>query len=123
MVTAVITGEGRKHLVEVAVTTKSGSGKVAATGEHPFWGDDQGRWLDVKDLKPGHRLRSADGDQATVTNTRPWTETRKVHNLTIDGIHTYYVEAGTTPVLTHDSNCAEPWLDLAGETRIRKSLP
>ena len=30
------------------------------------------------------------------------------YNLTIDGLHTYYVEAGTTPVLVH--NCGG-WVD------------
>ncbi|MEN3614291.1 hypothetical protein AAH979_32675 [Plantactinospora sp. ZYX-F-223] len=29
------------------------------------------------------------------------------YNLTVDDIHTYYVLAGTTPVLVH--NCGGPW--------------
>ncbi|WP_433445548.1 IS66 family transposase [Nonomuraea sp. CA-141351] len=32
-----------------------------------------------------------------------------MYNLTIDDIHTYYVVAGETPVLVHNSNCV-PWI-------------
>ncbi|MFV2106053.1 hypothetical protein, partial [Micromonospora sp. LOL_015] len=38
---------------------------------------------------------------------RQWSETRTVHNLTIDDIHTYYVLAGKTPVLVHNTNDLE----------------
>ncbi|MEV0259933.1 hypothetical protein AB0I49_01105 [Streptomyces sp. NPDC050617] len=36
--------------------------------------------------------------------TRAWTESRNVYNLTVDETHTYYVLAGRTPVLVHNSN-------------------
>ncbi len=56
-VTAVIVGEGSKNLVEVTVDTDGGdragsTGVVVATGEHPFWADQQGRWVNAKDLRP-----------------------------------------------------------------------
>src|SRR5690606_28836200 len=34
---------------------------------------------------------------------------KTVHNLTINGIHTYYVLAGNTPVLGHNANGCIPW--------------
>ncbi|MFX0593820.1 hypothetical protein [Melissospora conviva] len=30
------------------------------------------------------------------------------YNLTVEGIHTYYVLAGTTPVLVHNCNAGQP---------------
>ncbi|MEU3625873.1 hypothetical protein BS329_23665 [Amycolatopsis coloradensis] len=48
-------------------------------------------------------METGDHQDATVTGTRSWSETRRVYNLTVDTDHTYYVVAGQTPVLTH--NC------------------
>ncbi|MFE7119861.1 hypothetical protein ACFU99_31025, partial [Streptomyces sp. NPDC057654] len=50
-VTDVIVGEGSKNLVEVAIASDAGTGnaigKLAATGNHPFWAAQQGRWLEI----------------------------------------------------------------------------
>lgn len=104
-VTRLIIGEGRKNLVEVTIDTDDAAGNATgtlnATDGHPFWVDNQHRWLDAKDLKAGDRLRTPEGELREVVNTRAWTESRKVYNLTVSGIHTYYVLAGHTPVLVH----------------------
>ncbi|WP_308297332.1 Hint domain-containing protein [Streptomyces sp. UNOB3_S3] len=112
VVTNVITGEGRKHLVEITIA-KGGEagnavGKVTATAAHPFWVENQHRWRDAEELKAGDRLRTPDGELNEVIGSRAWTETRKVYNLTVDGLHTYYVLAGAVPVLVHNSSwCTE----------------
>ncbi len=107
-VTNVIVGEALKHLVEITVDTDGESGRatgaVTATGTHPFWVESQRRWIDAKDLKVGDRLRAANGELREVIGTRSWTETRTVYNLTVEDIHTYYVFAGTSPILVHNSN-------------------
>ena len=36
---------------------------------------------------------------------RDYTTTMVTYNLTINSLHTYYVEAGNTPVLVHNSGC------------------
>ncbi|WP_240957783.1 hypothetical protein [Streptomyces barkulensis] len=36
---------------------------------------------------------------------RSFTKRQRTHDLTVQGIHTYYVLAGETPVLVHNSNC------------------
>jgi hypothetical protein len=36
---------------------------------------------------------------------RDYTASMVTYNLTIDSLHTYYVEAGSTPVLVHNSSC------------------
>ncbi|MEV0119500.1 hypothetical protein AB0H77_40650 [Streptomyces sp. NPDC050844] len=52
------------------------------------------------------RLRSSDGATPRITATKAWTApSQRVHNLTVADLHTYYVMAGDTPVLVHNSNC------------------
>ncbi len=53
------------------------------------------------------RALVADGDTVAVGVVRERTEVRSVHNLTVDGIHTYFVLAGDDPVLVH--NCVQPY--------------
>jgi hypothetical protein len=60
-------------------------------------------------LRTGDRLHTRAGtDTATVHDTRTRTELTKVYNLTIDGIHKYYVHAGNMPVLVHNSGGPAP---------------
>ncbi|WP_019853909.1 polymorphic toxin-type HINT domain-containing protein [Actinopolyspora mortivallis] len=109
-VVATITGNGAKDLVEVTVDTDGAAGDetgvVVATDEHPFWVDDRGRWVDAEKLRAGDELRTPDGELVEVTDIRQWTQTQRVHNLSINGIHTYHVVAGDIPILVHNSDCA-----------------
>ncbi|GAB2968378.1 hypothetical protein GCM10027184_16770 [Saccharothrix stipae] len=118
-VIALITGRGTKNLVEITVDTdgpgSTATGAVIATDKHPFWVDDQGRWIDAQDLRPGDQVLSDRGGRLSVVSTRTWTERKKVHNLTVAGIHTYYIHAGDVPVLVH--NCA---LDNAAPDQLHK---
>jgi len=98
-VTDLIVGEGLKELVDVEVDGEI----ITATDGHPFWVDDEGRWVDADDLETGDRLLLADGTTVAVDSVRERTEVRRVHNLTVEGIHTYHVLVGDEPVLVH--NC------------------
>jgi RHS repeat-associated protein len=107
-VTRLITGEGDKHLVEIVVDTDgaagSATGTVIATDGHPFWDDAEGRWIDAGDLRPGDQLHQLDGTAAFVVSVRTWTSYLRVHNLTVAGLHTYYVQVGGKPLLVHNDN-------------------
>ncbi|ASO21633.1 hypothetical protein FHR81_003278 [Actinoalloteichus hoggarensis] len=112
-VTALIVGDGVKDLVEIDIVSGgdgSAVGSVVATDGHPFWAANLDRWVDASDLEPGHEFETADHRPAEVGGTRTWTQVRRVYNLTVDGLHTYYVETGDTPVLVH--NCGEASDDL-----------
>jgi RHS repeat-associated protein len=98
-----ITGEGEKHLVDVEVKTKDGVRTIVATRGHPFWVDDQGRWLRADELRSGDELLGPDGTDFAVVGAREHTEFLKVHNLTVEGVHTYYVLAGNQAVLVHNA--------------------
>ncbi|MFK0243402.1 polymorphic toxin-type HINT domain-containing protein [Amycolatopsis azurea] len=106
-VTAVIDGEGTKDLVEVTVDTDGdlgdSTGIVIATGEHPFWADQQGRWVYAKDLRAGDQVRTDDGKRLSVLSTKAWTQWQKVRNLTVEDVHTYYVSVGGEDVLVHNA--------------------
>jgi hypothetical protein len=103
-VVALIAGDGAKHLVEITVDTGHATGTVIATDGHPFWVDDHGGWINADNLRPGDELRTPDGQTLEVVSARTYTQHRRVHNLAIDGIHTYYVAAGGQDLLVH--NCA-----------------
>jgi RHS repeat-associated protein len=98
-VTNLIVGDGTKNLVEITVQGKV----ITATDLHPFWVDDEGRWVAAKDLRPGDALRLPDGQRVRVGAVQYETKILRVHNLTIEGVHTYYVLAGAVAVLVH--NC------------------
>jgi RHS repeat-associated protein len=108
-VTALITGEGSKDLVQITVDTDGAGGAaegvVIATDQHPFWVTDDGTWVDAEDLTAGDLLRTPDGDLVEVTGVRAFTTAARVHNLTVAGVHTYYVQAGAAELLVH--NCGK----------------
>ena len=59
-------------------------------------------------LAPGSRLQSSSGQAVVVRGLRPHIGPMVTYDLTVDGVHTYYVVTGHTPVLVH--NCGG-WID------------
>ncbi|MFF0190290.1 polymorphic toxin-type HINT domain-containing protein, partial [Streptomyces sp. NPDC005244] len=107
-VQATITGWGEKSLVKLTVAAKKPGrdGTVTATARHPFWLPDARAWNNAESLPPGTRLTTPTGARTQVTAVKSWTApNQRVHNLTIADLHTYYVMAGKTPVLVHNSGC------------------
>jgi RHS repeat-associated protein len=113
-VAATIVGEGEKDLVEISTEGADAlTGTVTATDGHPFWVDDDGdketpggRWIDASELRQGQWLKTSDGRLVQVSGTHAYKKNTDVYNLTVDNVHTYYVLAGTEPVLVH--NCNKP---------------
>jgi RHS repeat-associated protein len=108
-VTAQITGTGTKHLVKITLTTDPPAAlttsSVTATDGHPFWVPALHEWINATDLHAGQWLRTAAGTHVQITAVTRWTQQATVHNLTVSDLHTYYVLAGQTPVLVHNSGC------------------
>ena len=94
-----IVGDGEKQLVDIEVLGDT----VTATAGHPFWVDDEGRWVDAGELEVGDRLLLPDGSSLGLTGVEGRVEAQRVHNLTVEGVHTYYVSVGDEQVLVH--NC------------------
>jgi pretoxin HINT domain-containing protein len=110
VVTRLIAGEGNKNLVQVTVDTDGPhghhTGAVVATAHHPFWVPRLHRWVDATDLQAGQWLQTSAGTWVQVTAVNRWTEHARVHNLTVDDLHTYYVLADRTPILVHNDGSA-----------------
>ncbi|WP_269853941.1 polymorphic toxin-type HINT domain-containing protein [Streptomyces sp. RPT161] len=100
-----IVTDGDKHFDELTLKSgDKGSAKLVATDEHPFWSPATHSWVKTKDLTPGATLLSTHGTVVKVLANRAFDQQARTYNLTVDGLHTYYVLAGGTPVLVHNSD-------------------
>ncbi|GAA2374426.1 polymorphic toxin-type HINT domain-containing protein [Streptomyces cuspidosporus] len=103
-VVATIVTKDDKNFTDLTINTDTGPASIIATDTHPFWVTSENRWADAGDLTAGMKLRTATGATVTVTAVRHFTKQQRTYDLTVDSIHTYYVLAGATPVLVHNSN-------------------
>ncbi|MFI7680350.1 hypothetical protein [Actinophytocola sp. NPDC049390] len=55
-------------------------------------------------MHAGESLRDTRWKSVDIRTVDVYHQQQRVHNLTIVDIHTYYVLAGNTPVLVHNSN-------------------
>ncbi|GAA0328260.1 hypothetical protein GCM10009540_55170 [Streptomyces turgidiscabies] len=105
-VTRLIVTEDDKSFNELSIAADRGVETLTATHEHPFWVPELGQWVEARNLAADMHLRKPDGSTVTVIANRPFSKHARTYNLTVDDLHTYYVLAGATPVLVHNSNCA-----------------
>ncbi|MFJ4670190.1 polymorphic toxin-type HINT domain-containing protein [Kitasatospora purpeofusca] len=111
-VTAKIVTPDDAEFTELTVTDAGASTTITSTSHHPYWDETAQRWIPAAELQPGHHLTTPDHTPLTVLATRTYTTTpQRADDLTVDDLHTYYVLAGTTPVLVH--NC--PFSERASE--------
>ncbi|MFC7219666.1 polymorphic toxin-type HINT domain-containing protein [Streptomyces polyrhachis] len=127
-VTRLIATEDDKHFNKLSVATEEGIEPLTATHEHPFWSPSENRWVEAGDLRPGMSLLTDEEETVLVTANKPYTLHARTYNLTVDDLHTYYVLAGETPVLVHNSNCDVAgrglWqLTKEGSTKLLKGGP
>ncbi|MDQ2587992.1 type IV secretion protein Rhs [Saccharothrix yanglingensis] len=119
-VVATIVHDDEDDMTRLTVASEDGSqGTVDATSWHPVWVDDEGRFVNIGDLKPGQRLKSADGTSAVVASVERYTHLEPVYDLTIDGVHTYYVVSAGVAFLVH--NCGDGKLK-KGEQYIYRAV-
>ncbi|MEU5638006.1 polymorphic toxin-type HINT domain-containing protein [Streptomyces milbemycinicus] len=104
-VVATIVTKDDKEFTDLTINTDAGPASIIATDTHPFWVTSDNRWADAGDLTAGMQLRTNTGATVTVTAVRHFTKQQRTYDLTVDSIHTYYVLAGKTPVLVHNSSC------------------
>ncbi|MET9959436.1 ricin-type beta-trefoil lectin domain protein [Streptomyces sp. NPDC006326] len=105
-VTAIIVSDTDKHYVELTLAGDGAS--VVTTDHHPFWSESEKAWVDAGSLKAGMQLRTDDGSVRAVAATRAFDTRGLTYNLTVADVHTYYVLAGTTPVLVHNTSPVGP---------------
>ncbi|MEU7801881.1 polymorphic toxin-type HINT domain-containing protein [Micromonospora arborensis] len=107
-VTATISSAGTKRLIVLAIdddnNTDTDPETITATPGHPFWVPSLRQWLPAESLTAGSTVLTRGGVQVTVTATLTRVAVTSVHNLTVADLHTYYVLAGRTPVLVHNTS-------------------
>ncbi|MGY3678329.1 RHS repeat-associated protein [Streptomyces sp. TE33382] len=120
-VTALIKGTGDKQLVDITLDTGT-THTLTATDGHPFWVPALNRWIEADQLTAGQWLQTSNGTWVQITAVTHHTTTTTVYNLTVADLHTYYVLAGETPVLVHNSGpCDVPLKSLHPDSSLDKS--
>ncbi|WP_253887992.1 polymorphic toxin-type HINT domain-containing protein [Actinokineospora diospyrosa] len=77
---------------------------IQVTEDHPFWNATDKRWERADALDAGDLLASPTGSALRVAGIRPHSaRLAEVYNLTVADLHTFYVFAGATPVLVHNT--------------------
>jgi hypothetical protein len=59
----------------------------------------------IQDVTVGDQLDTGGNGTVTVRSSWRFTSSIRTYNLTVDGLHTYYVLAGSSPLLVH--NCPD----------------
>ncbi|MYS21865.1 RHS repeat-associated core domain-containing protein [Streptomyces sp. DvalAA-14] len=93
--------------VVTPATAAAQAGHLTTTFHHPFYDQTQAAFVEAKDLHPGDTLQTPTST-AQITAVRLYHANTTTYDLTIGDLHTYYVEAGTTPVLVHNCDTAPP---------------
>ena len=88
----------------LSVATATGAKTITVTAHHLFWDSTKHIWTNAADLKPGDKLDTGGDEVATVLSSWKFTSSIRTYNLTVDDLHTYYVIAGSTPLLVHNGN-------------------
>ncbi|MEV8097778.1 LamG-like jellyroll fold domain-containing protein [Kitasatospora sp. NPDC085879] len=105
-----------------ATVQSSDDHTLTTTYHHPFYDETQQAFVEAKDLNPGDVLQTPTGT-AQVTGLRLYHADETTYDLTIGDLHTYYVEAGSTPVLVHNCSPDERAHARASENAARSSRP
>jgi hypothetical protein len=103
VVTAVHVTYDDRDFDDLTVSTSSGSETITVTAAHLIWDITTQEWTPAGDLRIGDQLSTPGGGSAEVAASRHYTASVTTYNLTIDDVHTYYVDSGSAPVLVH--NC------------------
>ncbi|WP_099343683.1 MULTISPECIES: ricin-type beta-trefoil lectin domain protein [unclassified Actinoplanes] len=99
-----------RSAVALAASVAALTGTLTTTFHHPFYDRTQAAFVEAKDLQQGDELQTPTG-VATVAAKRTYHTTAVTYDLTIAGLHTYYVLASNTPLLVHNNNGACPITD------------
>ncbi|MFJ9775510.1 polymorphic toxin-type HINT domain-containing protein [Kitasatospora sp. NPDC101157] len=90
---------------DLTIHTANDDQTLTSTQHHPYWNETTNRWTNAADLEAGQTLRQPNGSRATITAVHSYQKPTVTYNLTVSEFHTYYVLAGATPVLVHNSDC------------------
>jgi RHS repeat-associated protein len=91
-------------LIDIDVTGRDGKLHVIhTTARHPFWEDSSHTWVRAGNLRAGQELRTFDGRDVVIADVSDRSGESEMLNLTVSGLHTFYVKAGDVAVLVHNT--------------------
>ena len=93
------------RFTDLSVATPSGRRTVTGTSDHPFYDLTTRSWTDAGRLRAGHRLQTLDHGTVKVVAVTSYTKPQVTFDLTVDGVHSYFVMAGDTALLVHNISC------------------
>ncbi|MGW8328424.1 RHS repeat-associated core domain-containing protein [Streptomyces sp. NPDC055897] len=94
-------------LVDLTIRDANGNPQILhTTAKHPFWDATAHAWTPAGKLNPAHTLTTDKAEPIRLLSVVTVSGAANMYNLTVDGLHTYYVLAGNTPILVH--NGGEP---------------
>ena len=87
-------------------------GSVTTTEDHHFWNVTDTEWQETQHIDQGDYLLTADGRVVEAGNL-DWSTTHyaDAYDLTVEGVHSYFVSTGNEQVLVH--NCSDRAFDIA----------
>lgn len=92
----------------LTVKTPNGLASIVSTTRHPYWDATIRRWTSAGSLHGGDRLLSWRGQPVTITSVHNFTWHAITYNLTVNNLHTYFVEVAGIAVLVHNSGGPGP---------------
>ncbi|WTI72489.1 polymorphic toxin-type HINT domain-containing protein [Streptomyces sp. NBC_00728] len=102
-VTATFVNDDR-DLIDLAVRGRDGKTVVLhTTSKHPFWDDTKHTWVPAGKLTRGHALNTARNRQVLLISVTVRPGRAAMHNMTVSGLHTYYVVVGDMSILVHNT--------------------
>ncbi|MEZ5374074.1 MAG: Hint domain-containing protein [Microthrixaceae bacterium] len=80
-------------------------GSVTTTEDHHFWNATDREWQETQHLDAGDLLLTPSGEQLAA-GSLDWSTWHydEAYDLTIEGVHSYYVDTGDSDVLVHNCN-------------------
>ncbi|MFF1615239.1 Hint domain-containing protein [Amycolatopsis sp. NPDC058278] len=94
-----------RDFVDIGILTSDGPKTIVTTAHHLLWDETTRTWTEATDLKIGDQLATPGGGRIDVRAIHRYNAVNRTYNLTVDSVHTYYVVAGNTSVLVHNTNC------------------
>ncbi|MGW1927121.1 polymorphic toxin-type HINT domain-containing protein [Streptomyces massasporeus] len=104
----VIVTKTDRDYVDVTVMTEAGPKTIQTTEHHQFYESTRDSWTQAGDLRVGQKLQNGEGAPTAIVEVTSYQADRTTYDLSIEGLHTYFVLAGGTAVLVHNDNADQP---------------
>ncbi len=110
-------------LLDLTIRTKDGhTTTLHTTANHPFWDDTTHTWVAAGKLHHGDALNTATNGHAYVVAAQPTPGAAYRWNLTVQQLHTYYVVAGGTPILVHNTGTGPNLCNVSGPAHVQSRV-